>query len=663
MLRPRAAMMFSLFLLIGIVLVAQQPDRGDAFRTAIRSNDLRALDALVKSEGANTTDADGVTPLMYATAVGSIDAVKRLVNARADVNARNKYGSTPLMWARDLDKAKALLDAGADVNAVSNAGRTALMAAAKTIGAADVVKLLLAKGADARVVDKYATSALHEAALTGDVDTLQLILDAGGDVHGRDSAKFTPLMMAASSGSMEATRILLSRGARVNDVSEQGEIFLHRPQRVQNGVLTEGNATALLLAAPGGSLELIRVLLDAGANVNATDIRGMTPLMLAVATDHSSVDKIQLLLARGADVRTKSLGGETVLDWAEKSGRTPLVALLKRVGAPSGATPAAIELRPSPVDLSEALRRGVAIMQTTSGGQFFARGGCSACHAQNIMDVIAPAARARGIHLDEQETARRLAVMKSRFAAWPTLLERLDSGGSPDTPAYTFAALAAGDYSADRMTDALVVNVAGQQMSNGSWHVGRGARPPIQDGDIFRTALLAHALTVYAPPALALEMNNRIARARRWLETAAAITNQDQAMRLLGLVWTGADSRMVGDAVTALLVGQRPDGGWAQRDELASDAYATGLSLYALATAREAPQTPALQRGIKFLLSTQQSDGSWYVRSRAPKIQPYFESGFPYGHDQWISQMATGWATAALALAADPPHTSSAGHR
>jgi hypothetical protein len=44
---------------------------------------------------------------------------------------------------------------------------------------------------------------------------------------------------------------------------------------------------------------------------------------------------------------------------------------------------------------------------------------------------------------------------------------------------------------------------------------------------------------------------------------------------------------------------------------------------------------------------------SWYVRSRAPKFQPYFESGFPYGHDQWISQMATGWAAAALTLAID----------
>jgi hypothetical protein len=55
-------------------------------------------------------------------------------------------------------------------------------------------------------------------------------------------------------------------------------------------------------------------------------------------------------------------------------------------------------------------------------------------------------------------------------------------------------------------------------------------------------------------------------------------------------------------------------------------------------------------KGVKFLLGTQSADGSWHVVSRATKFQQYFESGFPYGHDQWISTMATGWAANALAL-------------
>jgi len=57
----------------------------------------------------------------------------------------------------------------------------------------------------------------------------------------------------------------------------------------------------------------------------------------------------------------------------------------------------------------------------------------------------------------------------------------------------------------------------------------------------------------------------------------------------------------------------------------------------------------AVRRGTNYLLSTQRADGSWYVRSRSPKLQPYFEGGFLYGPDQWISSAATAWATTALA--------------
>ncbi len=65
------------------------------------------------------------------------------------------------------------------------------------------------------------------------------------------------------------------------------------------------------------------------------------------------------------------------------------------------------------------------------------------------------------------------------------------------------------------------------------------------------------------------------------------------------------------------------------------------------------PGQDVYQKGVKFLLSTQSADGSWHVVSRATKFQPYFESGFPYGPDQWVSTMATGWAANALALAID----------
>jgi squalene cyclase len=91
------------------------------------------------------------------------------------------------------------------------------------------------------------------------------------------------------------------------------------------------------------------------------------------------------------------------------------------------------------------------------------------------------------------------------------------------------------------------------------------------------------------------------------------------------------------------------------RDGLASDAYATGESLYALNKAGDlAPSDPSYQRGAKFLLTTRRPDGSWRVVSRSPKFQTYFTTGFPYAGDQWISSWATGWATMALAQAIEP---------
>ncbi len=71
----------------------------------------------------------------------------------------------------------------------------------------------------------------------------------------------------------------------------------------------------------------------------------------------------------------------------------------------------------------------------------------------------------------------------------------------------------------------------------------------------------------------------------------------------------------------------------------------------ALAEAGISPAAEAYRKGVAYLLNTQSPDGSWHVASRAPKIQPYFQSGFPYGHDQWISMTATAWATIGLANA------------
>ena len=145
-------------------------------------------------------------------------------------------------------------------------------------------------------------------------------------------------------------------------------------------------------------------------------------------------------------------------------------------------------------------------------------------------------------------------------------------------------------------------------------------------------------------------MDERARRATAWLHSAKPMSAEDRASRLLGLTWGGADPASRADAARDIIARQRADGGWSQRDEMASDAYATGLTLYALEESGSAPSASVVARATSYLLATQRPDGSWYVRSRSAKFQPYFDGGFPYEHDQWISSMATGWATAALAV-------------
>jgi hypothetical protein len=95
-----------------------------------------------------------------------------------------------------------------------------------------------------------------------------------------------------------------------------------------------------------------------------------------------------------------------------------------------------------------------------------------------------------------------------------------------------------------------------------------------------------------------------------------------------------------------------------------SDAYATGEVLYALnASGHMRASDPVYKGGIAYLLRTQAPDGTWRVRSRSIWLQPYFESGFPYGQDQFISTAGTAWATMALSLAIEQPATSAGAPR
>jgi hypothetical protein len=139
-----------------------------------------------------------------------------------------------------------------------------------------------------------------------------------------------------------------------------------------------------------------------------------------------------------------------------------------------------------------------------------------------------------------------------------------------------------------------------------------------------------------------------------WLKRAKPMLSQDRTFQLLGLAWGGAEPDP--ETVRDLEAMQHSDGGWSQLPQMESDAYATGMVLYALHTAaRRTVANTVYRQGVDYLLSTQAEDGTWHVKTRAIWLQPYFESGFPYGRDQFISTAGTAWAAMALAAAQPRP--------
>jgi squalene cyclase len=189
-----------------------------------------------------------------------------------------------------------------------------------------------------------------------------------------------------------------------------------------------------------------------------------------------------------------------------------------------------------------------------------------------------------------------------------------------------------------------------QQAADGHWLI-LAHRPPLESNDIEVTAASMRAIQLYAPKAGRAEYERAVRRAAAWLAKAPATVTEERAFQLLGLGWAGGNKPLIQTAGRALVAEQRPDGGWSQLASLSSDAYATGQALVALVESGAIAVTdPAYKRGVQFLMSTQFADGSWFVQSRAIPLQPHFESGFPYGRDQFISAAGTNWAAMALSL-------------
>ncbi len=597
-----------------------------------RSGSRAAMESVLaaRRDLLNVTDPGGSTLLHHAAAFGTIDTMTYLLEIGADLTAKNRRGSTPLHWAiHDDAKVRLLLGRGAGVNARQVEGRTPLYQAASLGNATAIVKLLLAGGADPQIATANGRTPLMAASGRGDIEAMTLLLNAKAAVDVRDGAGDTALILAAGDGNPHAVRLLLDRGADAK-------------------ARTKRNETALGNAGTTGNEEIIRLLLEHGADVNARNIRGYTPLMLAASSDAVPAAAVKLLLAKGADTTFTGDYQEGARELAAKRGATEVTRLLGAVAPPLAAVS-----HESTANRSTATAVDHALSMIEKQSYNFIRiGGCNSCHSQDLASVAAAYARSRGFRaplvpqlpqstMPSPERVVDFGIIGAASIGW----ELFDFGmnGVPRNP----------------YTDAAVRAIKAMQTAQGHWSANENRRPPMNSGDFNAAAVAIYAIRHYTPVGNEASSEQAIQRAVRWLEQATPVTTQDHAFRALALEWANTASEGSGKSSRALLSMQRPDGGWSQMPGLVSDAYATGQAMFALHTAGKVPVTDAAYRkGIDYLLRTQASDGTWHVKSRSIWLQPYFESGFPYGQDQFISVAGTAWASMALA-AATPVTTSS----
>ena len=623
--------------LIGSQYGTQMPPTG-----ALRSEQIAIIKAWIDQGAAWPDDVSGETPippmdpkaarLMEAALHGDTATVRQLLDAGVSPNVTNQAGATPLMRAvsnLNLETTRLLLDSGAIVNARSDDGRTPLVIAAGIPGASAVVKLLLDRGADPSAKAPalfFETTPLAEAAYSGDEAVFRLLVERGANIK---AAGPLPLGFALRAQCMSCVETLLKDMDR---------------DAITMAMVMGGPPLGPSLATP--------LLLEHGGDINAKDVEGHTLLMLAASSDVFPTDVVKALLARGADVNATNAKGETALSLAKLRGNTPIVDLLVKAGAKDVLAAAGPSAKPAPApSVRAAVDRSLPLLQQNDV-TFLKKAGCVSCHNNSLTAVTVATARAKGFTVNDQIAQQQLKTIGTYVDGWrERALQGIGIPGDADTVSYIVLGMAAEKYQPDAATDAMARLLKREQVPDGHWRI-LGHRPPLESNDIEVTAASMRALQVYAPQAERAEYQKAVQLAASWLQRATPMTTEERAFQLLGFGWSGASKDLIQKAARALVAEQRRDGGWSQIPSLASDAYATGQALVALSESSALPVTdPVYKRGVDFLLKTQHADGSWFVKTRAIRIQPHFESGFPYGFDQFISAAATNWATRALALA------------
>jgi len=259
---------------------------------------------------------------------GDREAVRAAIARRADVNLPQVDGSTALHWAvdrDDLEMVDALIRAGASVTARTREGVLPLQLAAIN-GSAPILDRLLKAGAEVNApLTPAGDTAVMMAARTGATGALRVLAEAGANVNAKESwGGTTALMWAVSEGHTDAAKLLVAAGADVNARSNyvaaangrgfEGRTPVAGRADPKSEEFASGWLTPLMLAAREGEPELARVLVDAGADVNAVAGDGKTALALSIFNGNYEV--ASLLVDRKADVNKADAQRFTPLFWA-----------------------------------------------------------------------------------------------------------------------------------------------------------------------------------------------------------------------------------------------------------------------------------------------------------------------------------------------------------
>ena len=313
--------------------------------------------------------------------------------------------------------------------------------------------------------------------------------------------------------------------------------------------------------------------------------------------------------------------------------------------------PALHAAQPAPVPLAElraSVTKALPLIERSSAFALQERA-CFTCHHGAHASLVINDAWARGFTINtgnfEDQLARAyLGLIEDR----PRFKEGWSIAGTTDGPGTALWLLEVAGWKPDATTAAAAEFFLDQNKNLDHWAPAM-RRPPTVGSEFTTTYLVLRGLRNHSPPSLAARTGTRTAAAGQWLLGAPARNTEDSVHRLRALHLLDVDEAALKKEATELLAVQAADGGWPQKLDTASDAYATGTVLAALHdTGAVTVKDAAFQRGLRYLLTAQGTDGSWYVRKRTHDVQPFFDTNFPHGVDQFISISATSWAAYAL---------------